>query len=608
MRIGALYNQALRVHRFPGLHRMARILPDGWEALDFSGSALREIETLRTLASLPDDFTVLHGVHWTRIEHGCSVYGEIDFIVVAPNGRVLLIEQKSGFLEETPDGLIKVYGSLKKKVASQIMRSIEALLTRFTQSRRTKAHGVDEPSADRLALDYLLFCPDYKVRDADRVGLSPERIVDASRAGDLVAIVIDLLGPAPPARSVDAVSALRFFSDQLLLVADVGTLIGRTDAWVTRLSGGLADWATRLDFSPFRLRVRGTAGSGKTQLALRVLADAVDEGRRALYLCYNRPLADHIARIAPAGATLGTTVATFHGFGDRLLRARGVDPDFNAKDLYALLEASVIDARPADDACFDVVIVDEGQDFTAEWRDAALRFLRPAGRAYWLEDPMQNLYGREPVVLDGWVTLHAHTNYRSPRDIIDAIVPLLARGLSNGLTSDRAGGAASDLLAIEAASPLSGSELDITTWDAHNRDPASATRSLIDVTMRAITKALAAGYRRGDIAVLTFAGREHSKLLALDALGPHALRRFAGTYDLFGSPVYTAGEVLAETIYRFKGQSAPCVIFSEIDFDALDEKAVRKLFVGATRATTKLMLIMSERAASVCMADASHAQ
>ena len=258
----------------------------------------------------------------------------------------------------------------------------------------------------------------------------------------------------------------------------------------------------------------------------------------------------------------------------------------------------MIDARPADHERFDVVIVDEGQDFTAEWRDAALRFLRPAGKAYWLEDPMQNLYGREPVALEGWVTLHAHTNYRSPRDIIDAVVPLLANGLS--------GAASSDLLAIKAASPLAGSELDISTWA--NDDPETATRSLFDVTMRAITKALAAGYRRSDIAVLTFAGREHSKLLALDELGPHALRRFAGTYDLFGNPVYTSGEVLAETIYRFKGQSAPCVIFSEIDFEALDEKAVRKLFVGATRATTKLMLVMSERAARICLADSSRSE
>jgi UvrD-like helicase C-terminal domain/Nuclease-related domain len=569
---------------------MARILPDGWEALDFNGAALREIETLRALARLPDDCTVLHGVHWTRIEHGCSVYGEIDFIVVASNGRVLLIEQKSGFLEETSDGLIKAHGALKKKVASQILRSIEALETRFVQSRRGKTSGPEQ----RLSIDYLLYCPDHKVRDASRAGIAAERIVDASRASELVAVVLDLLTPTPVAGSADAATALRFFSDELLLVADVATLIGRTDQWVTRLSSGLAQSATHLDFTPFRLRVRGTAGSGKTQLALRVLGDAAAAGQSALYLCYNRPLADHVARIAPEG----TTVATFHNFGDRLLRAGGAEPDFAASDLYGRLEAAVIEAKPDDDARYDVLIVDEGQDFTPVWRDAALRFVKPEGRAYWLEDPMQNLYSREPVELDGWVTLHADVNYRSPRDIVEAIVPMLTRGVDEDI--------AKPLLAIEAASPLSGSDLDITTWDEH--DPEHAVRALLDVTMRAITRALAAGYRRSDIALVTFAGREHSKLLALDALGPHPLRHFSGEYDLFGNALYTEGEVLAETIYRFKGQSAPCVIFTEIDFETLDEKAIRKLFVGATRATTKLMLVMSERAARVCLADTPHAK
>jgi hypothetical protein len=131
---------------------------------------------------------------------------------------------------------------------------------------------------------------------------------------------------------------------------------------------------------------------------------------------------------------------------------------------------------------------------------------------------------------------------------------------------------------------------------------------MLDVTMRAVTKALSAGYRRSDIVLLTFAGRDHSALLSSEAhgvaaLGPHALRRFSGDYDLFGNPIYSDGEVLAETIYRFKGQSAPCIIFTEIDFETLDERAVRKLFVGATRATHKLMLVMSDRAAAVCRAE-----
>jgi hypothetical protein len=36
------------------------------------------------------------------------------------------------------------------------------------------------------------------------------------------------------------------------------------------------------------------------------------------------------------------------------------------------------------------------------------------------------------------------------------------------------------------------------------------------------------------------------------------------------------------------------VVFAEIDFEELDDKAVRRLFVGATRATMKLVLVISE--------------
>ena len=50
-------------------------------------------------------------------------------------------------------------------------------------------------------------------------------------------------------------------------------------------------------------------------------------------------------------------------------------------------------------------------------------------------------------------------------------------------------------------------------------------------------------------------------------------------------------------MYRFKGQAAPAVILSEVDFAELDDKAARKLFVGATRAMMKLILVMEESAA-----------
>ena len=100
------------------------------------------------------------------------------------------------------------------------------------------------------------------------------------------------------------------------------------------------------------------------------------------------------------------------------------------------------------------------------------------------------------------------------------------------------------------------------------------------------------------IAVVTFRGREKSALTAYDKLGPFELISFTGNYDLIGTPIFSEGDILIESVYRFKGQASPCVIFTEIDFEELDEIAIRKLFVGATRATMKLILVISENSAN----------
>ncbi len=87
---------------------MARVIPDGWETLERAGPQQREIQTLAILAkALPDDYTVYHAVHWTNIDHHHAIYGDIDFAIVNRSGDLLIIEQKSGILTETEDGLAK---------------------------------------------------------------------------------------------------------------------------------------------------------------------------------------------------------------------------------------------------------------------------------------------------------------------------------------------------------------------------------------------------------------------------------------------------------------------------------------------------------------------
>jgi hypothetical protein len=535
---------------------MAIIYPDGWKELAVTGAAAREIETLTALAeSLPDDYRIYHGVHWTRVQQSYQLWGEIDFAVLSPSGKLLLIEQKSGFLTETPEGLVKTYANKTKPVAFQMNRTLDGLRTRLNHYCKDT----------KVTLETLLYCPDYTVREPGSAGIDPARIVDATKREHLAYTIGSILSLDLPAHPIaDQIHA--FLTDTLNLVPNANAFVGQAHTLYTRLSGGLAEWARKVECEPFRLRIIGTAGSGKTQLALSVFRDAIAAGKRPLYVCYNRPLADHFMQISPKGGM----IATYHQLCDKIYRSQGLLPDFAKTDMYSVIESFVTNFQPGDEWLFDELIMDEGQDLQSEWKDNLLKLLRPQGKAWWLEDPMQKLYRRPDVELPSWVTLRSDTNYRTPRDILENLTQLIPLATP-----------------IEAGSPLTGSDMDILTY--------VDTSGLIEQTKRAITQCIALGYKRDMIAIVTFRGREHSALSAYDKLGPFELRKFTGNYDLLGNPVFTEGEILIESVYRFKGQAAPCVILTEIDFEEMDEITIRKLFVGATRATMKLVLVMTEK-------------
>ncbi len=542
---------------------MAKVVPDGWrefDAGDTGAAAERERATLALLErALPAGYTVYHGVHWTRLDQGFSIYGDIDFVVVNAAGDLLAIEQRSGFLEEGPHGLVTRHRGRDRNVAVGIARSRHALQTRLA----ARLDGRPVP-----VIEYLLYCPDHFVRQAHTAGIEPERIVDAAVRDQLVPRIQSILPPgAQGEHAVRVHEVHRFLRDEIKLEADVSARLGLARERVTRVAGGLTQWARALDFSPYRLRVVGTAGSGKTQLALAEYRASIEAGRRPLYVCFNRPLADHLGRIAPDGGM----ACTFHHLCERVLAEHGERPDYARPDAFdaMIAHAGELDVPPS--LCFDTVIVDEGQDFSAVWATQLWRHARDNARLIWLEDPMQNLYARAPIELPGWVTLRARSNFRSPRPVVRMLQSLLPEAEH-----------------IEAASPFDADEVEFLVVDAGHTQTGRVKE--------AIRMCFAAGFHAADVAIVSWRGREQSELLRHDRLGANALRSFTGQYDLLGQPEYSEGDVLIESVYRFKGQSAPAVILAEIDFETLDERALRKLFVGATRAMMKLVIVLSERA------------
>ena len=398
---------------------MARIVPSDLTRLALSGAHEPEIATLAILRdALPDDYTVFHGVHWTRQYKGRTLYGEIDFVVMNRAGSVLCIEQKNGRLEEAQGQLFKDYGESRKNVGDQILRSIDNIREKFAyQVGRTPG----------LAVEYPIFCPDHAVKHLAAAALDAERIVDAASRGRLATRIQAILPAEAPAPGDWADKVAAFFRQTFDLVPDVHAHVGAQEKTYARLSHGLLEVLDNIEMEPLRLHVLATAGNGKTLVARHFFDRCLERGQRPLLLCFNRPLAERLKRlVAPGGVVL-----TWYGFCDRFLQSRGItlpfdtlstDPDFWSKAARQVEEQALANTL-SDDWRFDTLIIDEAQDVEGDWFEAVRLFLREDAAVLWLEDPNQNVRGIDAVALQrqGFVGYRSLLNYRSPFSIAEFI-------------------------------------------------------------------------------------------------------------------------------------------------------------------------------------------
>lgn len=540
---------------------MAHLVPHAPSAAaDGHAAELVTLDLLRR--RLPAAYTVFHGVHWSLGDKARPVFGEADFIVVSQAGAVLVIEQKRGVLEEGAGGLAKRYDGKAKSVPAQIHRTLDGLRDKF---KGQTGHALDP--------DYLLYCPDHRVVRLEAAGLDAARIVDARDAGALPERIAALL-PEGTADAAFAARVCRFFEQQLNLVPDIHAQAAAQERHYARAVGGLADTVGNICARPLRLAVRGTAGCGKSLVAVAAYRDAVARGRRPLLLCYNRPLKEKLkAACGPGG-----TVETMLGAVDRALADAGAPIDHGGTTDWNRQVTRCFDADLPDAWAFDTIIVDEGQDFAPDWR--AMIELELFGHAgtdrIWLDDPDQAIQhgrgspeevGASEWPREGWTGYRAGHNWRSPRSVARYIKALLP-------------------FAFEAANPLPGGDVHVTR--VADRDGVAAAVGKITGEL------IRAGYPADEVVVLSLRGLTSATLAGAAKCGAHTLRRPLGTYDLFGNQQWSDGRLRFDTIRRFKGQQAAAVILTDVDMPAAEEKLPewqRLMFAALTRATDRVEIV-----------------
>ncbi|MFQ5947084.1 MAG: ATP-binding domain-containing protein [Anaerolineae bacterium] len=537
---------------------MARIVPSDLPHRLLAGATEPELETLRYLqAKLPPAYAVFHNIHWSREYKAYTDFGELDFIVVNRAGRVLVIEQKNGTLEETDGSLVKRYPGRSRNVVEQVHRALDGVREKFKW-----VHG----SQATLDLDYLIYCPDHRVANLNAVGLDDSRVVDAASREQLAARIEEVLGPGLPGREALAERAEAFLRQTFDLVPDIHAHVSQQEKHFTRLSSPLVKFLAGLEMAPLRLRVYGTAGSGKSLIAQQFYDAAIAQGKRPMLVCYNRPLQERRKAVLREGGF----VITWHGLCNRFLTDRGHRLDYDEMKTDRLfwqrVSELVIGETVPDEWKFDMLIVDEGQDFEQEWTEILRLFLREESGILWLEDPDQNVRDQPPVTLADFVGYRARDNHRSPASI--------ARFIRRALPFE-----------FECANGLPGLGVGVTRYENAAGQPGMVARIVDDL--------LRQGFTHGDVVILTMRGTQNSVFSTRDRVGNHRLRRFTDNYDLLGNQILTPGQLHFESVRRFKGQQAPAVILMDVESNAerLD-RMERLLFTGMTRATVRLELVV----------------
>jgi hypothetical protein len=541
---------------------MARLLPSDISELSLSLGETAELRTLASLRSgLPASYTVFHSVHWARDSAYRISFGEADFIVVNQAGEVVVIEQKSGSIEETDGGLIKRYLDGQKNIVDQLHRTLDGIRDQF---KSQTGHSIN--------LDYLIYCPDYRVRNLNAVGLSGSRIVDAGARLSLTDRIRGILSPGSPTDHGKLVR--RFFENTLHLVPDIHAHVTAGERAMVRLCGGLTETLSAIEMTPLSLRVRGTAGCGKSMVARQFAERATASGKEVLLVCFNRPLAERMKIEMPNGVR----VETFYGLMDRFLKSRGHQLAYELMEkpsFWESVQEQVIGETIGRDWKFDVLIVDEGQDFEHQWSEILRLFLKEDADILWLEDFNQSIRTDRSAIDSAYkgltrqfIGFHTRYNYRSPETI--------ARYIQRVLPFD-----------FVPANPLPGLGVGVSMYTT----PEEQAKRVASV----VTNLMRSGFKHGDIVILSMRGLRRATFAQEKKIGSFTLSRPTGEYDLLGNQVLEPGQLRYDTVYRFKGQQAPAIVFTDIDPDQNSiAQTDRLLFTGMTRATVRLEIVVRE--------------
>ena len=385
-----------------------------------------ERKVYERLRHLPAGFTVYYSRPWIGLtQDGREIDGEADFVIAHPEKGFLVIEVKGGQIAYdaatdrwTSTDRHGIEHPIKNPVG-QARQSKYQLLKKLEQAPGWQpcvinaAYGVVLPDVADVPANLAADMPVGLFAWRDHLGSLSEWVetrLQAAAAGRSV----QPLGKA----GIDMLDSL--IAASFTLHAPLAIGVSATERQIVTLTEQQFQVLDGLSRNP-RCVVSGGAGTGKTMLAIEKARRLARDGQKVLFTCSSRALAHHVrAQLqqvrgvhALAFDEIPTVVANKAG----LASSKTSSPDAAERLLESLQRASNEDL-------YDAIIVDEGQDLSADaWAALELCQRSKTAHFYVFSDDNQRLTRGKSAWPAGLIPFGLTRNLRNTQPICALSLP-----------------------------------------------------------------------------------------------------------------------------------------------------------------------------------------
>lgn len=323
-------------------------------------------------------------------DHEKKVEGEIDFLLVGPEG-VLCFEVKGGHVTRE-NGLWKFtnrYGQANIKYESPF-KQVSSAMYSLISSIKCKFPAI----TDKCLFGYGVIFPDIYFHETSPEW-NKEIIYDLSDRRKRFSLYLERLinywrtkfpykhklNPS----DIDSIS--KYIRGDFELVQPIGSKIGEIEQQIIRLTENQYRALDRMENNK-RIFFRGTAGTGKTVLAVEKAKRLALDGKKVLLLCYNKILGGKLNASVKQFPNQENIIAdSIHKYLYKVINRSSLKSAFtqahvkySGEDLYKTVYPDYyIRALNEIEQKFDHLIIDEGQDLLCYEYFSALDYALKGG-------------------------------------------------------------------------------------------------------------------------------------------------------------------------------------------------------------------------------------